>query len=86
MIAAQETFAMISDQDRERAEKRFKQEDRARDGKKAMAEYEIQGRAIRAKTERLRALRLAKEAQTPAEKPPTKPAARRPASRVRSRS
>lgn len=32
------------------------------DGKKAMADYEAQAAAVRAKTERLRALRLAREA------------------------
>lgn len=36
------------------------------DGKKAMAEYEARAAAIQAKTERLRALRLAREAQQPA--------------------
>jgi len=35
---------------------------RAEDGKKAMADYEAQAAAVRAKTERLRALRLAREA------------------------
>ena len=35
---------------------------RAEDGKKAAAEYEAQAAALRAKTERLKALRLAKEA------------------------
>jgi hypothetical protein len=62
MIATQEISTMISDHDQQRAEKRFKQEERARDGRKAMAEYEVQARATRAKTERLKALRLAKEA------------------------
>jgi hypothetical protein len=47
---------MISVQDQQRAEKRFKQEERARDGRKAMAEYEVQARATRAKTERLKVL------------------------------
>ena len=69
---------MISDLDQQRAEKRFKQEERARDGRKAMTEYETQARATRAKTERLRALRLAKEAQAQNEAPPTE---RRPARR-----
>jgi hypothetical protein len=64
---------MILDQDQQRAEKRFKQEERARDGRKAMTEYETQARATRAKTERLRALRLAKEAQVQTEEPPVKP-------------
>jgi hypothetical protein len=50
------------------------QAQRAADGKKAMADYEAQAIAVRAKTERLRALRLAREA---AEGPaaPKKPAA-----------
>jgi hypothetical protein len=34
----------------------------ARDGAKAMAQYEAEGKAIRAKTEKLRALRLARDA------------------------
>jgi hypothetical protein len=67
---------MISDRNQE-AEKRFKQEERARDGRKAVAEYETQARATRAKTERLKALRLAKEAQAQTEEPPAKPTKRR---------
>ena len=39
-----------------------KKEQRAREGAQAMAEYEAQGRAVREKTARLRALRLAREA------------------------
>ena len=54
---------MSSDDARQRAEKRFKQEARALDGRKAMTEYEAQVLAIREKTARLRELRLAKEAQ-----------------------
>jgi hypothetical protein len=68
---------MILDQDQQRAEKRFKQEERAQDGRKAMTEYETQARATRAKTERLRALRLAKEAHVQTEEPPAKPIKRR---------
>jgi hypothetical protein len=63
---------MNSDQARQRAEKRFKQEERARDGQKARIEYEIQARATREKTARLKALRLAKEAQAQTEAPPAK--------------
>ena len=48
---------------KKRAEARFKQEERALDGRKAMTEYEAQVLAIREKTSHLRALRLAKEAQ-----------------------
>lgn len=45
---------------------------RAEDGKKAMAEYEAEGAAMRAKTEKLRALRLAKEAADAANAPKAK--------------
>jgi hypothetical protein len=55
-----------------RAEARFKQEARALDGRKAMTEYEAQVLAIREKTARLKALRLAKEAQAQNEEPPPK--------------
>jgi hypothetical protein len=54
---------MTSDRDRQRAEQQFKQQERARDGRQAMSVYEAQARAIRQKTERLKALRLAKEAE-----------------------
>ena len=47
----------------------------AADGKKAMAEYEANAVAVRAKTEKLRALRLAREAAELAAAPaPTKKA------------
>ena len=72
---------MISDQSRQRAEKSFKKEERARDGRKAMTEYEVQARATREKTARLKALRLAKEAQAKTEEPPSKSTERRPARR-----
>ena len=55
------------------AERVANQEERARDGRKAMTEYEAQARATRAKTERLKALRLSKEMQAPTEGPPTEP-------------
>ena len=48
---------------RERAEKSFRKEERAQDGRKAMIEYESQARATREKTARLKELRLAKEAE-----------------------
>jgi hypothetical protein len=47
---------------RVRAEANFKKEERARDGAKAMTEYLDNGRAVRERMEKLRALRLAKEA------------------------
>jgi hypothetical protein len=52
-----------SEQARKRAEATFKKKERAQDGAKAMTEYEAQARATREKTARLKALRLAKEAQ-----------------------
>jgi hypothetical protein len=51
-----------SDEARTRAEANFKKEQRAKEGAKAMMEYQANGRLVREKTERLRALRLAKEA------------------------
>jgi hypothetical protein len=51
-----------SDEARARAEANFKKEERAKDGGKAMMEYQANSRMIREKTERLKALRLAKEA------------------------
>ncbi len=64
IVVAQETFTMNSDQAQQRAERNLKKEERAQDGRKAMTEYEVQARATREKTARLKALRLAKEAQS----------------------
>jgi hypothetical protein len=56
-------FVSKSTKDMERAQAAFhKKEIQAREGATAMAEYQAAGNAERAKTERLRALRLAKEA------------------------
>ena len=61
----------------------FKKAQRAEEGKKAMAEYESAAVALRAKTERLKALRLEKEAaegtpsDAPAEAAKPKPARKR---------
>lgn len=55
---------MNSDEARQRAEKSFKQEEPGRDAQKPMTEYEAQAIAIREKTARLKALRLAKKAQS----------------------
>jgi hypothetical protein len=41
-------------------------------GDKAMAQYDVEGRAVRANMEKLRALRLAKEAAEAASAPPPK--------------
>ena len=51
-----------SSQVRARAEASFSREERAKDGAKAMMEYQANSRMICEKTEKLRALRLAKEA------------------------
>ena len=53
---------MDSDTARNRAEAAFRKEQQARDGAKAMLEYEAGMRAVQEKTARLRALRLAKQA------------------------
>ncbi len=53
---------MNSDEARQRAEKSFRHEEPARNGGIAMTEYEVRALAIREKTARLKALRLAKEA------------------------
>jgi hypothetical protein len=55
---------MISDKARQLAEKSFKKEQRAQDGRAAMVEYEVQALATREKTARLKKLRLVREAQT----------------------
>jgi len=47
---------------RARAEASFKKEERAKEGERAMKEYQANRRMILERTERLRALRLAKEA------------------------
>ena len=71
---------MISDKARRWAEAIFKKEERDRDGRAAMTEYEVQARATREKTAGLKALRLAAEAQAQTENPverPAKPTKRR---------
>ena len=51
-----------SSETRARAEASFRKEERAKDGAKAMMDYQANARMVREKTERLKALRLAKEA------------------------
>ena len=55
-------MTLPSDAARARAEANFKKEERAKEGAKAMMEYQANSRLVREKTEKLRALRLAKEA------------------------
>ena len=58
-----EIFTVDLDQARQRAERSFKKEQRAQDGRAAVTEYEAEARATREKTARLKALRLTKEAK-----------------------
>jgi hypothetical protein len=51
-----------SNEARARAEASFRREERAKDGAKAMMDYQAKARMVREKTERLKALRLAKQA------------------------
>jgi hypothetical protein len=51
-----------SNEARARAEASFRKEERAKDGAKAMMDYQAKARMVREKTERLKALRLAREA------------------------
>ena len=63
-----------SSEARTRAEASFRKEERAKDGAKAMMEYQAHGRIVREKTAKLRALRLAKEAAEKAVEPAKKTA------------
>jgi hypothetical protein len=62
---------------KKRAEASFKKEERDRDGAKAMLEYQVEGHAVRDKTARLKALRLAKEAGAQTNEAPAKQTKRR---------
>ena len=53
---------MADSSKKDEANVQFKKLQRAEDGKKAMSEYESEGAAVRAKTARLKALRLARDA------------------------
>lgn len=56
---------MNSDRARQRAENCFKKQEKSTDAPQAPTDYEIRAAAIREKTERLKALRMAKEANAP---------------------
>jgi hypothetical protein len=53
-------MTMTDDRERKAAEAKFKKSERATEGAKAMADYNAEGEAERAKTVRLKAQRLAK--------------------------
>lgn len=56
----------MADKSKHDAGAQFAKLQRAQDAKKAMSDYETEAAAVRAKTERLRALRLARDAAQPA--------------------
>ena len=60
-----------------RAEANFKKEERAKEGAKAMSEYQADGRKVREQMARLKALRLAKEAAAEVAPAAPVPAAKR---------
>lgn len=62
LLATRESEAKLTAA-KTRAEANFKKEARAAEGAKAMQEYQANGREIRDQMARLRALRLAKEAE-----------------------
>ena len=62
VLRKEATVTTGSDEARSRAEKSFKKEMQAKEGEKTTMEYHANSKMIREKTERLRALRLAKEA------------------------
>ena len=64
---------------KDEAQIQFKKIQRAEDGKKAMSEYESEALAVRAKTERLKALRLARDAAEKVAAPKAEPAAKKKA-------
>jgi len=61
-IEKETTLTTGSNEARARAEASFRREERAKDGAKAMMDYQAKARMVREKTERLKALRLAKQA------------------------
>jgi hypothetical protein len=79
---SEKDMTLASDSDdalKKRADASFRKEERAKDGKKGAADYEAASRAVAAKTARLRALRLAKEAADKAQEAanPVKPATKK---------
>jgi hypothetical protein len=58
-------LSVNTDEAHRRAEALFKKEQQLREAQKAMAEYQAQQNAMREKTARLRALRLARDAANP---------------------
>jgi hypothetical protein len=59
----------MADKSTREANAQFAKLQRAQDGKRAASDYEAEMAAVRAKTERLRALRLARDAAAPPKTP-----------------
>jgi hypothetical protein len=70
---------MADDVKHDKAAAEARKSQQAADGKKAMLDYEAEAAALRARTEKLRAMRLAREAAAPP--PPPKKAAKKTASK-----
>ena len=60
---------MAENSKKNEANAQFAKTQRANDAKQAMSEYEVAAAAVRAKTERLKALRLARDAAIPPKAP-----------------
>jgi predicted lipoprotein with Yx(FWY)xxD motif len=60
---------MANNSKKDEAQSQFKKVQRAEEGKKAMSEYESERLAVQAKTVRLKALRLARDAELAAAAP-----------------
>ena len=71
---------MAEDVKHDKAAAEARKSQQAADGKKAMLDYEAEAAALRARTEKLRAMRLAREAAAPPP-PPKKAAAKKTASK-----
>jgi hypothetical protein len=69
MISAQKDAEMAEKSNKHEANAQFAKIQRAQDAKKATSEYETAAVALRAKTERLKALRLARDAAAPPPEP-----------------
>ena len=67
---------MNTEEAHRRAEALFKKEQQVREGQQAMAEYQAEPQAMRDKTARLRALRLARDPQIKRNRRPERPSLR----------
>jgi hypothetical protein len=77
IIVATRGSEVRADEVKARAEASFKKEERAKEGARAMMEYQANGKAAREKMAQLKALRLAKEAADKEAERPKAPARKR---------